>query len=94
MGLPTFLTGAAIGALVVYITKNKEAREAVEHFIDGTGEAFKNKLRQMTPKQRGEIIEGEAETVNEPQQERKEAANAKPRAARPKKTVINDDAVH
>ena len=94
MGLPTFLTGAAIGALVVYITKNKEARDAVERLIDGTGEALKHTPSQMTPKQRGEIIEGEADTVDEPQRERKEAANAEPRAARTKKTVIDDDAVH
>jgi len=94
MGLPTFLTGAAIGALLVYVTKDKEAREAVERFIDGTGETFKNKIRQMTPKQRGEIIEGDAETVNEPQQERKEAVETTPKASPTKKTVRNDGTIH
>ena len=94
MGLPTFLTGAAIGALLVYVTKDKEAREAVERFIDGTGESLKNKIRQMTPKQRGEIIEGKAEAVSETQQEPEEAGRTKPRASSTKKTVTNDGAVH
>ena len=94
MGLPTFLTGAAIGALLVYVTKDKEIREVVERFIDGTGETFKNKIRQMTPKRRGEIIEGDAETVNESQQERKEAVETTPKASPTKKTVRNDGTIH
>lgn len=51
MGLhvAAMITGAAMGALVTYITKDEEARKTVERFIDGTGDAFQAFLRRITP---------------------------------------------
>ena len=49
--LTTLLTGAAIGALLTYITKDEEVRKTVERFIDGSIAAFKRFLERITPEQ-------------------------------------------
>lgn len=60
MGMEKFVTGAAIGAFIIYITKDEEARKATERFIDGTARAIKNLLRRLTPTHGSKIIEGKA----------------------------------
>lgn len=53
--LATLVTGAAVGTLVIYVTKDEDARKTMERFIDGTGEAFMAFLRRITPEKTGDI---------------------------------------
>ena len=60
MGMEKLVTGAAIGAFIVYITKDEEARRATERFIDGTARVIKNIIRRLTPTHGSQIIEEKA----------------------------------
>lgn len=72
MGMEKLITGAAIGAFIVFITKDEEARKATERFIDGTGKILKSILRRLTPTHSSRIIEGVAQAVNQPGQAAKD----------------------
>ena len=64
--LMTFIGGAAVGALVTYVSKNEEARKAVEHFIDSTGDAFTAYVRRITPGRQEAAEELSKEQAAEP----------------------------
>ncbi len=65
MGMEKLITGAAIGAFIVYITKDEEARRATERFIDGTGRLVKRIIRRLTPTHHSRITEGKMVAVNQ-----------------------------
>jgi len=54
MHITSLIIGAAIGALVTYITKDEDARKTVERFIDGAGDAFQAFLKRITPEKTAE----------------------------------------
>jgi len=49
------LTGAAVGALVTYITKDEDVRKTVERFIDGSVDAFQAFLSRITPEKKSAL---------------------------------------
>jgi hypothetical protein len=61
----TFLGGTAVGALVVYLTKDEATRKAVERFVDGVADVFNAFLERITPKRGGDATEVTAEAVKE-----------------------------
>lgn len=93
MGLhiATLITGAAVGALVIYITKDEDARKAMERFIDGSGHMFKALLRRITPEKTGEFPEGRERVIAAPEKEASEESTASPPKEQP---ADSEKAVH
>jgi hypothetical protein len=80
MHVTAMIIGAAIGALVTYITKDDDARKTVGRFIDGAGGAFKGFVQRITPEKTAEAREKEEMEVTsdeKPVSEEPEAPPAK-----------------
>jgi hypothetical protein len=104
----TFLGGTAVGALVVYLTKDKDTRIAVERFIDGVADSFKALLGRMTPDKSGEATEIATEgTTQTPEEigtttkpaaeetvETLEEETKSEGAVSEKKTKVEENAIH
>ena len=78
--LMTFIGGAAVGTLVTYLTKNEEARQTVERFIDSAGTNITAMLRKFIPGESEKLEPKPTKAKPKPRPRVKTAA--KPAAAR------------
>jgi hypothetical protein len=92
--LMTFIGGAAVGTLVTYIAKNKEARQTVENFVDGVGAAFTETLHRLTPEKEEQTVAPKTKQKVEKDERAKTARKTRRQTAKAKKVTTEEMPIH